>query len=112
MIQDNLQTLINYNFLVMKSASIKINNCCFNYNDKQVLNNLNFTIQSGEKVGLIGANGSGKTSLFLCICGILPITEGHIYLFDKLVKKGCFYPEIGLVFQNPDDQLFKTCLSL
>lgn len=90
----------------MNFKAINIINFSFKYNQKNILNNINIQINSGEKVGLIGANGAGKTSLFLCICGILPSTEGEIYLFDKLVKKGQFYPDIGLVFQNPDDQLF------
>lgn len=86
---------------------ISIKNLCFDYDHKKrIFNNLNLTISSGHKVGLIGANGAGKTTLFLSICGILEPQKGEIMLFDKLVKKGEFRHEIGLVFQNPDDQLF------
>lgn len=86
--------------------AIDINNLYFEYNKYDLFNNLSLTIEANTKVGLIGANGAGKTSLFLSICGILTPKLGEIKLFDKIVKPNNFYPEIGLVFQNPDDQLF------
>lgn len=87
--------------------AISVNNLLFDYNNKKrIFDKLSLNICSGHKVGLIGANGAGKTTLFLSICGILQPQKGEIFLFDKVVKKGEFRPEIGLVFQNPDDQLF------
>lgn len=86
--------------------AIDINNLYFQYNNYTLFENLSLTIEPKTKVGLIGANGAGKTTLFLSICGILAPTLGEIKLFNKIVKQGNFYPEIGLVFQNPDDQLF------
>ena len=71
-----------------------------------ILDSLNLTIESGERVGLIGPNGAGKTTLFLAICGILKAKAGEILVFGEAVKAGTFNPNIGLVFQNPDDQLF------
>lgn len=73
---------------------------------REILSNVNLKIKSGEKIGLIGPNGAGKTTLFLLICGLLAPTTGEITLFDQPVVPGAFRPEIGLVFQNPDDQLF------
>ncbi len=86
--------------------TLSINNLFFKYNKDLVFDDLCLNIREGEKVGLIGANGSGKTTLFLSICGILAPDKGVISLLGKVVKKGFFYPEIGLIFQNPDDQLF------
>jgi cobalt/nickel transport system ATP-binding protein len=86
--------------------AIDINNLYFQYNNYTLFNDLSLTIEPETKIGLIGANGAGKTTLFLSICGILAPQSGEIKLFDKIVKQGNFYPEIGLVFQNPDDQLF------
>jgi cobalt/nickel transport system ATP-binding protein len=71
-----------------------------------LLDTLSFTIQPGERVGFIGLNGSGKTTLFLLLCGVLTPTAGTITLFGNPVVPGAFRPEIGMVFQNPDDQLF------
>lgn len=93
--------------LSTKTKAIYINNLCFNYErERAILTDINLEIASGETVGLIGANGAGKTSLFLAICGILKPTYGEIKLFERQIQTGEFNPEIGLVFQNPNDQLF------
>lgn len=90
-------------------AALSILGLTFAYpKQAEIFKNLNLQINSGERVGLIGANGSGKTTLFLLICGILTPESGEIQLFDKPVETGAFRPEMGLVFQNPDDQLFTT----
>ena len=45
---------------------------------KQVLNNINLVVNSGEKIGIIGSNGAGKSTLLKLICGILEPTEGKV----------------------------------
>lgn len=87
-------------------TAIYLKNVNFSYADHPAtLKDINLTILPGERVGVIGPNGAGKTTLFLSICGILAPT-GEISLFDKPVIPGEFRAEIGLVFQNPNDQLF------
>ncbi len=89
--------------------AIAIENLSFSYFDSlPIIQNLDLEICAGEKVGLIGPNGAGKTTLFLLICGILLPTNGIIKLFNKQVNIGQFNPEIGLIFQNPNDQLFSA----
>ncbi|WP_017307138.1 energy-coupling factor ABC transporter ATP-binding protein [Spirulina subsalsa] len=89
------------------SAVLEVVDLCFAYPQRPVtLAGVNLTIQGGERVGLVGPNGAGKTTLFLCICGVLGATSGEIQLFEKPIQRGEFRPEIGFVFQNPDDQLF------
>jgi cobalt/nickel transport system ATP-binding protein len=79
----------------------------FSYPDKpNVLRDVNLKVQPGERVGMIGPNGAGKTTLFLLACGVLKPDAGEILLFGKPVRPGKFHPEVGMVFQNPDDQLF------
>lgn len=95
------------NQLSLITKAISLHNIGFTYgDDRAILTDINLEISSGETVGLIGANGAGKTSLFLTICGILKATYGEVKLFDRPIQAGQFNPEIGLVFQNPDDQLF------
>lgn len=90
-----------------RNLAIAIDELCFSYPDKaDVLQNISLQIHPGDRVGLIGANGAGKTSLFLSICGILKPISGQITLLNRPVIPGEFRPEIGLVFQNPNDQLF------
>ncbi|HSH05707.1 MAG TPA: energy-coupling factor ABC transporter ATP-binding protein [Anaerolineae bacterium] len=86
--------------------AITIQNLKFSYPQAIVLHDLSLTVQPGEHIGVIGANGVGKTTLFHTICGILKPTSGTIQLFGQPVKTGQFHPQVGLVFQYPDDQLF------
>jgi cobalt/nickel transport system ATP-binding protein len=71
-----------------------------------VLQHVSLKVEPGERVGLIGPNGAGKTTFFLSLCGILRPEGGTIVLFGEPIAPGRFRPEIGMVFQHPDDQLF------
>ncbi len=51
---------------------------------KLILDNINLTINSGEKIGIIGANGSGKSTLLKLICGILQPTTGSVRVRGKI----------------------------
>ncbi|MDR1218583.1 MAG: energy-coupling factor ABC transporter ATP-binding protein [Treponema sp.] len=76
-----------------------------------VLHDISFHIKKGESVALIGANGAGKTSLFLALAGILPLTHGSIFVDGVALSKRTIKTvrrKIGFVFQNPDDQLFMS----
>jgi cobalt/nickel transport system ATP-binding protein len=91
---------------LIKHLPLKIEQLSFGYDQELILNQIDIQLQEREKVGLIGSNGSGKTTLFMLVCGILAPKSGNIYIFDQKVELGNFYPEIGVVFQNPNDQLF------
>ncbi len=67
---------------------------------------LNFSVHTGERVGIIGANGAGKTTLFHLLCGLLRPQRGTIERFGNKVDHARFSPDVGLVFQHADDQLF------
>lgn len=91
----------------MTNLALQLEHLHFSYPDNpQVLQNITLDVRVGERVGLIGPNGAGKTTLFMTICGILKPTAGTVELFGKAVAAGKFHPEVGLVFQYPDDQLF------
>jgi len=80
-------------------------------NGSPAIDRLKFNIEKNESVALLGANGAGKTSLFLTLTGILPLTGGSVYvdglkLGDKTLDD--VRKKIGFVFQNPDDQLFMS----
>ena len=51
--------------------------------EKQVLNNINFELQPGMVVGLLGRNGAGKTTLLRTAVGLLSQTEGEVCLFGE-----------------------------
>jgi len=80
---------------------------CFSYPDNaSVLQDITFEVMPGQRVGLIGPNGAGKTTLFLAIGGMLKPSAGGVSLLGRPVAFGKFNPQVALVFQNPDDQLF------
>ncbi|MEL6813389.1 MAG: ABC transporter ATP-binding protein [Cyanobacteria bacterium J06598_3] len=87
--------------------AIATQNLTFQYpNHKPVLNSLSLSIHTGQRVGIIGHNGCGKTTLFMLLCGVLTPNSGTISLLNSPVEPGQFRPEIGMLFQDPDDQLF------
>ncbi|MDO4779234.1 MAG: ABC transporter ATP-binding protein [Tissierellia bacterium] len=95
---------------------IEANNISFTYSDceKEALKNVNFTINKGEVVFLVGDSGSGKSTLLNIINGIIPeVVEGD--LKGSLSIKGKENLKIyerslilGNVFQNPRSQFFTT----
>lgn len=80
--------------------------------DKPLLENINFTIQQGEFVGIVGPNGCGKSTLAKLINGLLLPKQGIIKLqnFDTKNPDDLMNirQKIGLVFQNPEDQFITT----
>ena len=94
------------------SALLETGNLCFNYPDPSIpagagaIQGLEVQIHPGERVGLIGPNGAGKTTFFLLACGILTPTSGEIRFKGQRLPANTFNPQIALVFQKSDDQLF------
>jgi len=82
----------------------------FKYSDGfQALRGVGFKIKKGEIVGLLGANGCGKTTLFMLFNGLLKPSAGNVIIKGMNIQKwneNELYKTVGLVFQNPDDQLF------
>ena len=91
----------------MSSPMLTVEGVWFSYPDTpDILKDINIEVMPGQRVGLIGPNGAGKTTLFLVICGMLKPSAGQVSLLGKPVAYGKFNPQVALVFQNPDDQLF------
>ena len=57
---------------------LEIKNLYKNYGEKQVLNNITLTVPRGKIIGLLGKNGTGKTTLIKSINKLLTPTEGEI----------------------------------
>lgn len=96
--------------LMVKDGSIQFSNVSFKYskNDFNVLNDLNFCVESGETVGIIGETGSSKSSLINLIERFYDVSEGSIKISGNNIKDYSLYnlrDSISLVPQN--NVLFK-----
>jgi len=79
--------------------------------ERQVLTDVNLSLNAGEWVALAGPNGSGKTSLASLAMGFQAPTSGHVRLKDQIVKPGQISKQaaqIGYLFQAADDMLFAS----
>ena len=84
-----------------------IENLKKNFEQKEVLKNINFTFESGKIYGLLGRNGAGKTTFFNCLNEDLDIDEGEFYLKeDKKLKIEA--QDIGYVLSTPNVPEFLT----
>lgn len=96
----------------MSKTIIQTENMSFIYPDgTPALQDINMEIKQGERVAIVGSNGAGKSTLFTHFNGILKPTSGMIKIGEKpfsYQKKDLMEirQKIGIVFQNPDDQLF------
>ena len=88
---------------------IEFQNVSFSYESgTPVLQNLSFSIGAGEAVGLIGANGAGKSTIMKILLGLLPC-EGTVTVDGIAVEKknlGEIRKKLGFVLQNSDNQMF------
>lgn len=88
---------------------IEFKNVSFSYEaGTPVLNDLSFTIADGESVGLIGANGAGKSTIMKAMLGLLPV-QGEVLIDGIPVMKKTLSQirqKLGFVLQNSDNQMF------
>jgi cobalt/nickel transport system ATP-binding protein len=82
----------------------------FKYADGTVaLADIRLDVARGEFAGILGSNGSGKTTLLKVIDGLIKDYTGKVLLDGEDMRRlhpRDIYRKVGLVFQNPDDQLF------
>ena len=89
---------------------LRLNNVSFTY-PKAVaptLQHVNFTVQAGEFISIVGTNGAGKSTLAKCICGFEKVKKGDIYISGTNAKKDSLKrraEKVGFVLQNPN-QMF------
>ena len=88
---------------------IEFENVSFAYEQRApVIDNLSFTIGDGESVGLIGANGAGKSTIMKLLLGLVS-GEGRIAVDGIEVNRdnlGKIRQKLGFVLQNSDNQMF------
>lgn len=94
---------------------LKADELYFSYDNEKThsLNGFSIEIRRGSKVAFMGANGSGKSTFFLCCNGIHHPDSGTLYFNGEPVdysRKGLLQlrSKVGIIFQDPDNQLFSA----
>ncbi len=77
---------------------LQVQNISFGYNEKPVLKNINFTIEKGQNIAVIGESGCGKSTLLKLIYGLYDLDEGAISWEDKKVTGPKFNLVPGMPF--------------
>lgn len=95
----------------MDNMIVNIENLTYSYSGKgkSVLNDLSFAIKENESVGLIGANGAGKSTILKILVGICEGYNGIVSVDGMPVEKKNYTEirkKVGYLFQNSDNQLF------
>lgn len=60
--------------------SVVVKNLSFSYGSRQVLHDINFTVEDGEFLSILGCNGVGKSTLFRCVLGLLQNYSGEVLI--------------------------------
>lgn len=83
------------NVLIMQEVTKKFKNAT-------ALDKVSISFEAGKIHGIIGRNGSGKTVLFKCICGFMPLTSGQIIVDGKQIGREIDVPnDIGIIIEAP-----------
>ena len=84
---------------------IEVKNLYKSFDEKGVLSDINFSLQRGQAVTIVGKSGAGKSVLLKCLIGLLKPDKGTIYVDNKLINSMSFSQlqeiraSIGMVFQ-------------
>jgi len=79
------------------------------YGGRRVVDGVDIHVHPGEVVGLLGKNGAGKTTTFYMIVGLVPPTEGHVYLGDEDVTRMPMYRRArrGIGYLPQEESIFR-----
>lgn len=81
---------------------VKVNQLVKRYGDLLALDHLSFEVNQGEIFGLLGPNGSGKTTAINCILSLLKYDKGEVTVFGKPMTPEAYdlKRDIGIVMQD------------
>ena len=86
----------------MSDTIVKIENLVKRYKELTALDHLNIEIREGEIFGLLGPNGSGKTTAINCLLSLLNYDKGNIEIFGKKMTPTSYdiKQQIGVIMQD------------
>lgn len=81
---------------------VEIKHVTKRFKETTALKQVSLSVEKGAIYGIIGRNGSGKTVLFKCICGLLAVSEGEITVLGQTIGDGLRVPKgVGAVIETP-----------
>lgn len=96
-VNDTKQSILSFTQLCVTTKNAKTGD------NITLLKNCTGSVYKGDKISLIGRSGSGKSLLLKAIAGLLPLTQGNLYLYGKphvYYKKTQWHTHIGLIGQH------------
>lgn len=86
----------------MNKNIITVRNATKSFGEETVLQDVTVDFEQGKIHGIIGRNGSGKTILFKCICGLIALSSGEIIVNGKKIGKDTDVPDqVGMIIESP-----------
>ena len=85
-------------------GKVEFRNLTFGYNGRSILNGITLTVEPGQTIGIVGAVGSGKTTLVSLLPRMYPINRGEIFIDDIDINDwelGTLRSQIGFATQEP-----------
>jgi len=84
------------------TVEISVHRVSKSYHEQPILKDVNLEIQKGQTVGIVGANGSGKSVLFKIICGFTAPDQGEVHIRNQTLGKDIDFPErVGVFINSP-----------
>lgn len=82
---------------------IKVERLSKQFGDVKILQEISFSCNQSEIIGIVGRNGSGKTVLLKCICGLLHVSSGNVIVNEKnVVGRDIDIPQnMGILIEHP-----------
>ena len=82
--------------------AVEVKNVTKQFKETTALKSVNVSFEKGKIYGVVGRNGSGKTVMFKCICGLLAVTDGEITVLGQTIGDGLRVPKgVGAVIETP-----------